>query len=99
MKAIFQALVVNILLFTLFGILYAVLAENHFTCSQTNYTPGFIDYLGLSITTQAGVGISILTPASDTSKMLLIIQQFCIISFNIILLYLFLFIRKEKIHI
>jgi hypothetical protein len=89
MKAIFQALVVNVLLFTIFALLYALLPENHFTCSQTNYTPRFIDYLGLSITTQAGVGISILTPASDTSKILLIIQQFFIISFNIILLYLF----------
>ena len=96
MKVAIQAFTVNILFVVIFAILYRALPKNHFICSQSNYTPKFIDYFGLSITTQAGVGITSLTPISNLAKLLLIFQQFFIISFNIILLYFLLFIHKEE---
>jgi hypothetical protein len=98
MRSIFQALIINTLLFTVFGLVYALLPKNHFICNQPNYKPKLLDYIGFSITTQAGVGITNLMPTSDLAKILLIIQQYSMIAFNIILLYVFIFIHKKKMH-
>lgn len=96
MKVAIQAFTINILFVVIFAILYKALPKSHFMCSQSRYTPKFIDYFGLSITTQAGVGMTNLSPVTNIAKLLLIFQQFFIISFNIILLYFLLFIHKEQ---
>lgn len=48
-----------------------------------------IDYILLSTTVQAGVGISDIYPISFYGKFIMIIQQFIMIMTNIITLYIF----------
>jgi hypothetical protein len=51
--------------------------------------PELLDCFFLATTVQAGVGYSDLYPITDTAKIIMIIQQFVMISTNVFLLYVF----------
>jgi hypothetical protein len=47
------------------------------------------DCLFLSITIQSGVGYTLITPTTHFSKSIIMIQQLCMLSTNVFLLYFF----------
>jgi hypothetical protein len=77
----------------IFGLVYLSF-KNHFRRDPA-YTldnksdPELFDCLFLATTIQAGVGYSDLYPITDLSKIIMIIQQFIMISLNVFLLYIF----------
>jgi hypothetical protein len=56
---------------------------------NTNNNDSFLDFLLLSTTIQAGVGISGLYPINDIGKIMMILQQIILLSSHIITLYVF----------
>jgi hypothetical protein len=93
MKIVIRTVAFQILCVVLFGLLY-ILFKKHFVRDPTYTTdkkkePELIDCLFLATTVQSGVGYSDLYPITHTSKILLIIQQFIMITTNVFLLYIF----------
>jgi hypothetical protein len=75
----------------MFAIIYYYIAE-HFQSDNGNKNKeqyNFYDFLLLSTTIQAGVGISELTPSTFYSKIILIVQQILLIFTHLITLYIF----------
>jgi len=93
MRVVIKTVAFQFLCVLLFGLVYLSF-KNHFV-RDTNYTtdkkkdPELLDCLFLATTVQAGVGYSDLYPITDTAKIILIIQQFIMISTNVFLLYIF----------
>jgi hypothetical protein len=93
MKVVIKTVTFQILCVFLFGLAY-LSYKNHFI-RDTHYTinkqkePELLDCLFLATTIQAGVGYSDLYPATDFAKIIMIIQQFIMISTNVFLLYIF----------
>jgi hypothetical protein len=56
---------------------------------NTYNNDSFLDFLLLSTTIQAGVGISGLYPINDIGKIMMILQQIILLSSHIITLYVF----------
>lgn len=88
MKIVLRYLIYNVLCIFMFSLFYHYLGDNNFKRDDKN-TIEWLDCLFLSTTVQAGVGYSDLTPTSDLSKMILIFQQFLMISANVFILYIF----------
>ena len=89
MKQVFRGAVFNILCIIVFGFIYWYY-KDHFTKSQNteHFTYGDpVDYFFLSTNIQSSVGYPSLTPITDFSKLLLMIQQVLMITSNIFLLY------------
>ena len=90
MKLIFAGVLLNLILIVLFGLIYWNFS-NQFNNDSTNRMrkPGdILDCFYMSITIQAGVGYQGLTPITDLAKFLLMSQQICMITSNIIVVYL-----------
>jgi hypothetical protein len=92
MRIVIKTVVFHFLCVVLFGLIY-VSYKNHFVRDPA-YTidkkkePELLDCLFLATTIQAGVGYSDLFPATDLAKIIMIIQQFVMISTNVFLLYI-----------
>jgi len=74
----------------IFTILYTVFADDYNEKNEgdgatTNNT--FIDFLLLSTTIQAGVGISNMYPLNSIGKIIMIFQQIIMMSANLLALY------------
>ena len=91
MKLIFAGVLLNLILIILFGLIYWIFS-NQFNNDSTNNRirkqGSLIDCFYMSITIQAGVGYQGLTPINDLAKFLLMAQQICMITSNIIVVYL-----------
>lgn len=93
MKIVIRTVVFQILCVIAFGFIYLFFTD-HFVRDPA-YTvdnkkqPEILDYFFLATTVQAGVGYSDLYPITNTAKVILIIQQFVMISTNVFLLYIF----------
>ena len=93
MKLVIRTVFFQFLCVLLFGLIY-LSYKNHFVRDK-NYLvdksngPELIDCLFLATTVQAGVGYSDLYPTTNVSKMILILQQFVMMSTNVFLLYIF----------
>lgn len=90
MKVIFVPVLLNLLLIVIFGLIYCRFS-NQFNNDNTNRTQKvgtIIDCFYMSITIQAGVGYQGLTPITNLAKLLLMSQQLCMITSNIIVVYL-----------
>ena len=91
MKLVFRTFIFHTLCIFLFAFIYLYLS-NHFQPygleKNKRYTT-FTDFLLLSTTIQAGVGVSDLLPISFLSKLTMIIQQFLMILTHVITLYIF----------
>ena len=91
MKLVLRTLVFHFLCILVFAFIYRHLYI-HFgnDKSKPNKNNGeMIDYLLLSVTIQAGIGISDLYPISHLSKLILMIHQFIVISTHVFTLYIF----------
>lgn len=87
MKLLIRSFVVHILCIIVFALIYSNISEEfHFMDKDKK---SFVDYILLSTTIQAGVGISQLYPLSLYSKFVLITQQLFMLFTHIITLYIF----------
>ena len=87
MKLVIRTVFFHFMCILLFSLIYWLYRADF---KREDKKPGeVIDYLFLSTTVQAGVGYSDLYPISHTSKLIMIFQQFIMISTNVFLLYLF----------
>lgn len=87
MKLVIRTFVVHILCIIVFALIYSNISEEfHFMDKDKK---SFVDYILLSTTIQAGVGISQLYPLSLYSKIVLITQQLFMLFTHIITLYIF----------
>jgi len=74
-------------LFTLF---YLVLPGDSFVyTNEKKGNPNLIDFFNLSVTTQAGVGLTNISPVTDFATLVTTLQQILMITKNIIILYVF----------
>ncbi len=92
MRIVIKTVVFQFLCVVLFGLIY-VSYKNQFVRDPSytidkNKEPELLDCLFLATTIQAGVGYSDLFPATDLAKIIMIIQQFVMISSNVFLLYI-----------
>ena len=85
MNRIIKGFAIHISTIILFTILYYMFSD-HYTKSGKRFEK--IDYLLLSVTIQAGVGISDIHPTTFYGKLILIIQQLMMISAHIFTFYL-----------
>lgn len=91
MKLVIRTVIFHLLCIILFAYVYLYFSE-HFEsnyASKNKKYKSYLDYLLLSTTIQAGVGISDLYPISTFSKLAVIIQQFLMLLSHIITLYVF----------
>ena len=93
MKLVIRTVVFQFLCVILFGIIYLTF-KKHFIRDATfsidnKKDPELIDCLFLATTVQSGVGYSDLYPITYISKIIMIIQQFIMMSSNVFLLYIF----------
>jgi len=88
MRVVFKYLIYNIACIFIFGTMYDFLGEKNFK-RDDNKPIEWIDCLFLATTVQASVGYSDLMPITDLAKMILIFQQFLMISANVFILYIF----------
>jgi hypothetical protein len=93
MKLVIRTVVFQFMCITLFGLVYFLL-KNHFARDpayrvDNKNEPEILDCLFLATTVQSGVGYSDLYPITNVAKIIIIIQQFVMISLNVFLLYIF----------
>jgi hypothetical protein len=93
MKIVIRTVLFQFLCVLLFGLVYLSF-KKHFARDPAYTTdnksePEILDCLFLATTVQSGVGYSDLYPITDASKIVMIIQQFVMISTNVFLLYVF----------
>ena len=88
MKIVIRTVCFHFLCIIFFGILYAYL-KNHFEKNKEELDLGLIDYMLLSTTIQAGVGISDIYPISFYGKIIMIIQQLLMICTHVFTIYIF----------
>ena len=88
MKLVLRTLVFHFVCIIIFAFVYKYLST-HFYDKKDHKYETMIDYLLLSVTIQAGIGISDLYPTSYFSKLALIIHQFIVISTHVFTIYIF----------
>jgi len=90
MKLIFATVLLNLILIIIFGLVYWIFRNqyNNDITNRTKQAGKLIDCFYMSVTVQAGVGYQGLTPITDMAKFLLMFQQLCMITSNIIVVYL-----------
>jgi len=87
MKRLFRTLIFHLLCIIAFTFLYQRFSH-HFYNSKSKYT-SLLDFVLLSTTIQAGVGVSDLYPVTSISKISMIVQQLLMLSTNLFALYIF----------
>ena len=87
MRLVLRTAVFHLLCILTFAFIY-FLYENDFSSIHKRDNT-YIDYLNLSVTIQAGVGISHLIPDTSVTKMAIMIQQVIMLFTNILTLYIF----------
>lgn len=87
MKIVIRTVVFHFLCIAVFGGFYYKY-QDHFQ-HDVKEDHSFLDYILLSTTIQAGVGISNIYPVSFPGKMLMVTQQLLMIMTHVFTLYLF----------
>ena len=88
MKRVLQTVFYHFTCIIIFTLLYFYFTD-HFDKMSNEKRPELIDYFFLGTTIQAGVGYTSLTPNTPLAKLIMIIQQFLMLSINVFLLYIF----------
>ena len=87
MKLAIRAFIFHVICITLFYYVYNSMSE-HFVV-KNNLKKTKFDFLLLSTTLQAGVGMTNLHPLTDLPKIAMMIQQMVMLFTNVIILYAF----------
>jgi hypothetical protein len=91
MKFLFRTIFFHFVCIVIFTVLYYNFSNDYDNNNNNNNKnhDSFLDFLLLSTTIQAGVGISGLYPINDIGKIIMILQQMLLLSSHIITLYVF----------
>jgi len=95
MKIVIRTVLFHIICILIFAILYLLFSNDFGSLDDELYNNSynkkrnFLDFLLLSTTIQAGVGISELFPSTFWTKIVMIIQQLIMISAHVLTLYFF----------
>lgn len=90
MKLVLRTLVFHMLCIILFAFVYKNLSTHFDNDINTGkYNDTMIDFFLLSVTIQAGIGLSDIYPISVLSKLVLMLHQFIVISTHVFTLYIF----------
>jgi hypothetical protein len=87
MKLLFRTLFFHLICIFIFTILYYYFSYDYNNNNRTKIN--FLDFLLLSVTIQAGVGISGLYPINSIGKIIMIIQQMLMLCCHLLTLYIF----------
>ena len=87
MKIVARTLVFHFFCIIFFALIYLINTK-HFSHTDESELD-LIDYVFLSTTIQAGIGYSHLYPTSDVAKLIMILQQFVLISTHVFTIYIF----------
>lgn len=85
MKYVYRTVLFHLTCILFFGYLYTLL-KNEFVTNDGSSIDEF-DCLFLSTTIQSGVGYALVKPGTYFSKLVIMLQQFCMLSVNVFLLY------------
>jgi hypothetical protein len=99
MIAVFKTYIFQLFCILLFSMLYWMNSDGFQSefAERRKEKITYLDHLFTAVTVQASVGYSELYPINNTTKVLLIMQQFIMISSNILILYLFsIHLSKRK---
>jgi hypothetical protein len=88
MKIAIRTLCFHFLCIFIFGIIYYNI-HSQFEHKGTQQRESILDYILLSTTIQASVGISDIYPITNTSKFMMIFQQIIMIMTHVFTLYFF----------
>jgi len=89
MKIVIRTLAFHAICIFIFAYIYYSISHHFQSILDNVHRDSYFDALLLSTTIQAGVGISDLTPITLFGKIMMIIQQFIMISTHVITLYFF----------
>jgi len=87
MKIVFRTVLFHILCIFIFALFYFYFQDQFEHQFKDKFD--FLDYLLLSTTIQAGVGISDTYPISSYAKMIMIMQQITLIMTHVFTIYIF----------
>jgi heme A synthase len=87
MKIVFRTFLFHILCIIIFAFLYSSIKESYIDKNKKKDT--FLDFLLLSTTIQAGVGITNIYPINFYGKIVMILQQLIMLMTHIFTLYIF----------
>lgn len=87
MKLVFRTVFFHILCIFLFSLLYYIFRDDFKPHVKEDYT--ILDYIFLSTTIQAGVGLTDIYPINFNGKLVMIIQQIMLIMTHVFTLYIF----------
>ena len=91
MKSVIYTVLLKITSVVIFGYIYWKFNED-FTSTivkDPKYKIPMLDCFYTSVTVQAGVGYSIMSAKTDTAKLILMLQQFLMITLDVLILYFF----------
>ena len=88
MKFLFRTMIFHFICIFIFTLLYYNFSYDYDNSRDVVNTT-ILDFLLLSTTIQAGVGISGLYPINDIGKIIMILQQMIMLSIHVLTLYLF----------
>ena len=86
MKQIPRTILYNLMVITIFFVIYLIISEQFLTTDKKKATT--LDLLNLSITLQTSVGYTFVNPITTTAKFILTLQQFFLIFGNLFILHL-----------
>lgn len=87
MKYVIRSLLFHFTCILFFGYIYTLI-KSEFTLADKE-SLGALDCFFLSTTIQSGVGYSLVTPITEFSKLVIILQIFFMMSANVCILYFF----------
>uniref|UniRef100_A0A6C0E3Y4 Potassium channel domain-containing protein n=1 Tax=viral metagenome TaxID=1070528 RepID=A0A6C0E3Y4_9ZZZZ len=89
MKILFRTLAFHLLCIIFFTFLYQQFSTHFANNDGTHSYNSLLDFVLLSTTVQAGVGVSDLYPITSISKIVMILQQLLMLSTHVFTLYIF----------
>ncbi len=91
MKKVITGVVYNFSCILFFTLIYLAINKDFTLDSsrKTQVSPNTLDILYLSTSIQSGVGFSFVYPLTSIAKIVMMIQQYFMISSNLFMLYLF----------
>jgi len=86
---VFRTVIFHLACIVFFGYFYMYLKDHFDRDQQRRQNMGLIDYMLLSTTIQAGVGVSDIYPISFYGKLSMIVQQLLMIMTHVFTFYIF----------
>ncbi len=88
MKYVISSFLFHLVVILVFSLIYYTIDHRNFKFTDSLMRhPSYVDFLSLSTTIESGVGLSTLSPNTQLSSFLLILQQFFLIGTNVLIVY------------